>query len=200
SGGQERLERLRGFGGSLGRALTYTCSRIVAGDGRGAVLIVAAEPAGPPLTLAERVQRLLDEDNEPTAAFTPDGRLVYANAQAKHWLDETSTLETLGLEELAAAAQQTGVANAAANLNGEACDILLACLGQDASSVVLVVVQHPARQTREAPAPIVELEAASGTQNRSVPPSSAIAASAGRGGGRAARAGRGGARGSTRRR
>ena len=179
SGGQERLERLRGFGGSLGRALTYTCSRIVAGDGRGAVLIVAAEPAGPPLTLAERVQRLLDEDNEPTAAFTPDGRLVYANAQAQHWLDETSTLETLGLEELAAAAQQTGVANAAAKLNGEACDILLACLGQDASSVVLVVVQHPARQTREAPAPIVELEAASGTQNRSVPPSSAIAASAG---------------------
>ncbi|MGA8696881.1 MAG: hypothetical protein WB689_24200, partial [Xanthobacteraceae bacterium] len=39
SGGQERLERLRGFGGSVGRALTCTCSRIVAGDGRGAVLI-----------------------------------------------------------------------------------------------------------------------------------------------------------------
>jgi hypothetical protein len=58
SGGQERLERLRGFGGSLGRTLTCTCSRIVAGDGRGAVLIVAAEPAGPALTLAERVQRL----------------------------------------------------------------------------------------------------------------------------------------------
>src|SRR5215470_13936244 len=57
---QVRVERLRGFGGSLGRALTYACSRIVAGDGRGAVLIVAAEPAGPPLTLAERVQRLLD--------------------------------------------------------------------------------------------------------------------------------------------
>ncbi|MGA7231402.1 MAG: PAS domain-containing sensor histidine kinase, partial [Xanthobacteraceae bacterium] len=39
SGGQERLERLRGFGGSVGRALTCACSRIVAGDGRGAVLI-----------------------------------------------------------------------------------------------------------------------------------------------------------------
>src|SRR5262249_18006200 len=85
---------------------------------------------------------------EPTAAFTPDGRLVYANAQAQHWLDETSTLETLGLEELAAAAQQTGVANAAAKLNGEACDILLACLGQDASSVVLVLVPHAARRGR----------------------------------------------------
>ena len=87
SGGQERLERLRGFGGNLGRALTCTCSRILAGDGRGAVLIIAAEPAGPALTLAERVARLLDQDDEPAAAFVPDGRLVYANAKAQHWLD-----------------------------------------------------------------------------------------------------------------
>ena len=149
SGGQERLERLRGFGGSVGRALTCTCSRIVAGDGRGAVLIVAAEPAGPALTLAERVERLLDEDAEPMAAFLPDGRFVYANAKAQHWLDGAGTLAALGLQALAAAALQTGTAKAAATLDGDACDILLACLGQGSSSVLVVAVQPPARPTSQ---------------------------------------------------
>ena len=61
---QERLERLRGFGSNFGRALTCMCSRIVV-DGRGAVLVAAAEPAGPALTLGERVRRLLvDRDDE----------------------------------------------------------------------------------------------------------------------------------------
>src|SRR5271165_4821215 len=54
---QERLERLRGFGAGFGRALTCICSRIVLDDGRAAVLIVATEPAGPVLTLRERVRR-----------------------------------------------------------------------------------------------------------------------------------------------
>ena len=153
-------------------------------DGRGAVLIVAAEPAGPALTLAERVQRLLDDDADPAAAFMPDGRLVYANAQAQHWLDGTSTLAALGLEVLAAAALQTGTANTAAKLNGDACDIMLACLGQGASSVVLVVVQQPARQANLeanleanldanlALATKLEFETASGSQNRSAEPTS----------------------------
>jgi signal transduction histidine kinase len=177
SGGQERLERLRGFGGSLGRAVTCTCSRIVAGDGRGAVLIAAAEPAGPALTLAERVQQLLDEDADPAAAFMPDGRLVYANAQAQHWLDGTSTLAALGLEVLATAALRTGTANTAAKLNGDACDILLACLGQGASSVVLVVVQRPARQTDQAPPTKIELETGPESQNRPDQPVSSATAS-----------------------
>jgi len=177
SGGQQRLERLRGFGGSLGRALTCTCSRIVTGDGKGAVLIVAAEPAGTALTLAERVQRLLDEDADPVAAFMPDGRLVYANAQAQHWLEGTPTLAALGLEVLATAALQTGTANATAKLNGDACDILLARLGQGACSVVLVVVQRPARQTNQTLATKIELETVPGSQNRSAQPISSATAS-----------------------
>jgi signal transduction histidine kinase len=180
SGGQERLERLRGFGGSLGRALTCTCSRIVVDGGGGAVLIVAAEPAGPALPLAERVQRLLDDDAaDPVAAFMPDGRLVYANAKAQLWLDGTSTLSALGLEKLAAAALQTGTTNAGARLNGDACDILLACLGQGASSVVLVAVQQPAQRANQALASTIELETAPGTQNGSAQRMSPAATSAG---------------------
>jgi signal transduction histidine kinase len=146
SGGQERLERLRGFGGSLGRALTCTCSRIAAADGRGAVLIVAAEPAGPALTLAERVERLLGEEPDPMAAFLPDGRLVYANVKAQHWLGNAGTLGALGLEAMAAAALQTGTAKTAATTDGDGWEILLVCLGQGPDSVVLVAIQQPARQ------------------------------------------------------
>ena len=176
SGGQERLERLRGFGGSVGRALTCTCSRIVTGDGGGAVLIVAAEPAGPALTLAERVQRLLDEDAEPMAAFLPDGRFVYANAKAQHWLDGAGTLAALGLEALAAAALQTGTAKAAATLDGDTCDILLACLGQGSSSVLVVAVQPPARPASQPLATEPETAPRIQVVPISLAPASAIAA------------------------
>src|SRR5215472_848856 len=122
SSGQERLERLRGFGGKLGRALTCHCSRIADGDGRGAVLIVAAEPAGPALPLGERVRRLLDDDGDGAAAFMPDGRLIYANAKAQAWL------------------------------NGEACEVLVARLGEGPASVLLAVPQQPAAQAGQAQA------------------------------------------------
>jgi len=56
--GQTRLERMRGFGGSFGRALTCLCSRVALTDGTTAVLLAATEPAGPSLPLRERVSRL----------------------------------------------------------------------------------------------------------------------------------------------
>jgi signal transduction histidine kinase len=160
SGGQERLERLRGFGGSLGRALTCTCARIVADDGRGAILIVAAEPAGPALTLAERVQRLLDQDGEPAAIFMPDGGLIYANAEAQHWFGGKATLGKLGLDALAATALETGTATTTGELNGNPCEILLARLGESPSRLVLVVAQQAARPTSEALAAAIERDTA----------------------------------------
>ncbi len=57
-GAPERLERLRGFGAGLGGALTCACSRIALGDRGSAMLVAATEPAGPALTLTERVRRL----------------------------------------------------------------------------------------------------------------------------------------------
>jgi signal transduction histidine kinase len=157
SGGQERLERLRGFGGKLGRTLTCACSRIIADGGRGAVLVVATEPAGPALTLAERV-RLLLEDGDAAAAFMPDGRLLYANAKAQPWLNGAGTLAALAIETLAAAALQNGTAKGAATFNGEACDVLMACLGQGATSVLLVVPGTPAAQGSEARVSAIELQ------------------------------------------
>ena len=174
SGGQERLERLRGFGGSLGRALTCTCSRIVADDGRGAVLIIAAAPAGPALTLAERVQRLLDQDGEPAVVFMPDGRLVHANAEAQHWLGGNASLAALGLDALAATLE-TGTVKTAAEVNGTACEVLLARLGQGANGVVLVVVQQAARPVGEALAAAIEPNTEPATHNGPAGPQSPAA-------------------------
>src|SRR5271169_2302992 len=82
SAGPPRLERLRGFGLGFGRALTCACSRFVVADGKAAVLIAATEPAGPALSLVERVRRLFGDD-EPLAAFTADGALVHASEAAR---------------------------------------------------------------------------------------------------------------------
>jgi signal transduction histidine kinase len=157
SGGQERLERLRGFGGNLGRTLTCACSRITGDDGRGAVLIVAAEPAGPALTLAERVRRLL-EDGDAAAVFMPDGRLLYANAKAQPWLNGAGTLAALGLDALAMPTLQSGTAKSAATFNGEACEVLMARLGQGAASVLLAVPQPAAGQGSQARGTAIELQ------------------------------------------
>ncbi len=82
SAGPPRLERLRGFGLGFGRALTCACSRLVLADGKSAVLIAATEPAGPALSLAERVRRLFGDD-EPLAVFAADGALVHATEAAR---------------------------------------------------------------------------------------------------------------------
>ena len=57
--GIPRLERLSGFGAEASRTLTCGCSRISLPDGTAAILVVAAEVAGPALSLEERVQRLV---------------------------------------------------------------------------------------------------------------------------------------------
>jgi signal transduction histidine kinase len=80
--GQMRLERLRGFGGSFGRAVTCVCSRVAPDDG-GAILVVATEPVGPSLLLRERVSRLFAHTAKPLLAFTPDGKLLYATPPAR---------------------------------------------------------------------------------------------------------------------
>src|SRR6202030_3630655 len=92
-----RLERLRGFGLSLGRALTCACSRMTPADGTAAVLITAVEPAGPALPLAERVRRLFADDGQSLAIFAPDGALLHATAAARAQLGTANSLSALAL-------------------------------------------------------------------------------------------------------
>ncbi|MGB6509487.1 MAG: PAS domain-containing protein [Xanthobacteraceae bacterium] len=152
--GQERLERLRGFGAAFGRALTCACSRIVLSDGNAGVLIAAAEPAGPELRLGERVHRLFGDCAEPIAAFAPDGTLIYANAAAQAQLAGATTLSAIGIETLGATVLETGSASDTARSGQTAFDVTATRLGKDQSRVLLVTMsQQPSKTPVEQNAP-----------------------------------------------
>ncbi|HEX3939333.1 MAG TPA: ATP-binding protein [Xanthobacteraceae bacterium] len=150
---QNRLERLRGFGANFGRALTCICSRIVLDDGKAAVLVAAAEPAGPNLAPDERVRRLFGGCDEPLAAFAPDGRLVYANAAALTQLDGVSRLSALGIEPLAAAALQSGHAEGSAQRGDKTFAVTVTKLGSEATQLlVLTIMPQQISASADAPA------------------------------------------------
>ena len=145
---QERLERLRGFGAGFGRALTCLCSRIVLDDGRAAVLIVAAEAAGPTLTLGERLRRLFPDGKDAIAAFGPDGTLLYANAPARARLHGAATLAALDLAGLAM--PDADPVQARARIEGTVVGVTAERLGQDNARVLLLTLAPQASQPPEA--------------------------------------------------
>ena len=102
--GSARLERLRGFGAGVGRALTCSCSRVTLSDGTAAVLVIATERAGPDLSLKERATRLMSGSTTPVAAFARDGALLTAAPAAHPHLGSMTSLAALGAEALAAEA------------------------------------------------------------------------------------------------
>jgi PAS domain S-box-containing protein len=154
SAAQERLERLRGFGASFGRALTCICSRVVLDDGNAAVLVAAAEPAGPHLSLSERVRRLFGDGAETIAVFSTDGTLVYANAAAQALLGGATRLSVLGVETLTGAALRTGSAKGTAQWGGHPVDIAVTRLGEESAPLLVVTTPHQASAApSEPPAP-----------------------------------------------
>ena len=95
-GAAPRLERLRGFGAGIGRALTCACSHIVLADNTAAVLVAAIERAGPDLPLGERVARLLAGSQEAIAAFSVGGQLMAATEGAHAHLRGATSLAAIG--------------------------------------------------------------------------------------------------------
>ncbi len=84
--GATRLERLRGFGAALGTLVTCGCARLDFADGSHGIL-VTAEAIGRPMPLVERLQRLIEGIESPSAAFAPNGMLIAANAAAQPLLN-----------------------------------------------------------------------------------------------------------------
>jgi PAS domain S-box-containing protein len=109
-GAAPQFERLRGFGGRLGGALTCACSQIVLADGTPAILVIATEAAGPRLSLVEQAARLLDDRNEPMALFSADGSLLYATPTAQVALGGATTLTAFDADSLGTAALAAGYA------------------------------------------------------------------------------------------
>jgi PAS domain S-box-containing protein len=82
--GAARLERLRGFGATLGGLMTCACTRLEFADGEAGLLIVAADAiAGRGMPLMERLQNLTDGIDTPIAAFARDGLFVGASDTAR---------------------------------------------------------------------------------------------------------------------
>src|SRR6266436_6171715 len=75
SNGAIRLERLRGFGATLGTLATCGCARLDFADGGHGILVVgAAKAAGRIMPLVERLQRLVEGVDAPMAALTRVGQ------------------------------------------------------------------------------------------------------------------------------
>lgn len=110
-GGAPRLERLRGFGATIGGALICLCSRITLADNNPAILVVSTERAGRDLALPDRARRLLEDGREPAAVFTADGELIEAQVAAHALLGNQRDLVALGAEKLAREATLNGTAN-----------------------------------------------------------------------------------------
>jgi PAS domain S-box-containing protein len=133
-GGAPRLERLRGFGASIGGTLICLCSRIVLTDNRSAVLVVSTERAGRDLALPERARRLLENSDTPAAIFTADGELIEAPPAARERLGDKLDLIAIGAEKLAREASLNGVAEG----QSRAGQIEILKLGAGATFVLLV--------------------------------------------------------------
>jgi len=148
-GGAPRLERLRGFGASLGGALVCLCSRISLADNTAAVLVVSTERAGKEIALPERAHRLLSGFALPAAIFTADGELIDAMPEAQARFGEARDLIGLGAEQLAREATLNGKAE------GEiaAGPITILRLGAGTSVIALLVAfTATAATTAAAPA------------------------------------------------
>jgi PAS domain S-box-containing protein len=139
--GIPRLEHLSGFGTEA--ALSCGCSRIALPDGTPAILVVAAEAAGPALSLEERVQRLVAGLDLPLAVFASDGMLFHANHSAAGQLAVAATLESLGAEALAMHALRAGYAFGASKIGALSFDRI----GDDAATFLIVTLPAPAQAT-----------------------------------------------------
>ena len=150
SAGPPRLERLRGFGLGFGRALTCACSRLVLTDGKAAVLIAATEPAGPALSLTERVRRLFGDD-EPLAVFATDGALVHTTEAARAQFGGANSVSALGIQAAAAKALDAGSATALLQLGQKVLESKLQRLGDGAARVLVLSLPQPLAAPAETP-------------------------------------------------
>jgi PAS domain S-box-containing protein len=148
--GSQRLERLRGFGAGVGRALPCVCARIALTDDAPAILVVATERAGPALELDERARRLLAGCDQPVAAFAPDGELIHATPAATPRLAGATSLAALGVAALTAGAAGSDRA-VGTTVHGP---IAVDHIGSEAETVLLATFSLPVENDEPAPSDV----------------------------------------------
>ncbi|MET0629338.1 MAG: PAS domain S-box protein [Xanthobacteraceae bacterium] len=171
--GSQRIERLRGFGAGVGRALPCMCARIALTDDAPAILVVATERAGPELALDERARRLLAGCDQPVAAFAPDGELIHATPAATPRLAGATSLAALGVAALAAGAAHSDRPTGT-TIHGP---IAVDHIGSEAETVLIATFALPveADEAARGDMPVTPDPAAVETAAHSPPQPSAIA-------------------------
>lgn len=158
--GVDRLERLRGVGAGLGRAVVCACSRIELPNREAAIAIAACEAAGPALAFEVRLRWLFDGMTGAIAVFAVDGKLLYATDAALPRLGGATTLSALGLDELAAETLDRGSARGSACIDDSGAQFTALRLGGNESRALLftlppggtVLAQRPAEPDQAAAA------------------------------------------------
>ena len=143
-GGAPRLERLRGFGASIGATLVCLCSRVVLADGSSAILIASAERARKAIALPDRATRLLRDFGPAAAIFTADGEIIAAQPAAIERMGNQRDLVALGAEKLARDASLNDIAEGEI----QAGHITMIKLGAGSTFALLVVFTEPAGPAR----------------------------------------------------
>ncbi|WFU41967.1 PAS domain-containing protein [Bradyrhizobium sp. CB82] len=105
--GAVRLERLHGFGASLGTLMTCACARLEFPDGSHGVLVNAMSTSGRVMPLVERLRRLVEGAAVPMAAFASDGLFIGASETARVLLGFPD-LTAAGLDQARSAALAQG--------------------------------------------------------------------------------------------
>lgn len=158
--GAIRLERLRGFGASLGTLVTCGCARLDFADGSHGILVAAAEPVGRAMPLVERLQRLVEGIDTPIAAFARDGMFVGASEAARSLLGFRNLSEA-GLDDARSDALKQGRVETPIGIGHMVLQRVGA--GADVGLVALIVPgATPAEPSAELPAPACEQPAPSG--------------------------------------
>ncbi|MEN3290601.1 MAG: hypothetical protein V7634_4901, partial [Bradyrhizobium sp.] len=165
--GAVRLERLRGFGAPLGTLATCGCARIDLHDGSDGVLITTTDAGVRPMPLVERLQRLVDDNAAPLAAFTSDGRIVGASASGR---------KLFGLQDLSddrlAEARATALADGRAEAQLALGRVTLCRVGSGAQ-VGLIALAMRAVDASAPPAPAEPATAAARPDHEMPAPSNA---------------------------
>ncbi|MBR1218634.1 PAS domain S-box protein [Bradyrhizobium sp. U87765 SZCCT0131] len=163
--GAPRLERLRGFGMSLGQLLTCACTRLVFTGGGIGVLVVALEAVGKTQPFELRLQHLVDDFDAAAIAFTPTGLPTAANAAAMALLSSAplaaAGLAPLGLDQAGQDALRGGHATAETSLG----HVTLDRVGL-ASELALIAIIAPLPAENTEP----EAEPAEGATEQAEPP------------------------------
>jgi len=111
-GGTARLERLRGFGASVGGTLICLCSRLTLARNEPAISGRLHRTRRSRSAVARAARRLIADMQRPAAVFSADGELIDATPAARERFGKAGDLIALGAEKLAKEASINGEAEA----------------------------------------------------------------------------------------